>query len=258
MKLLTRVTALIVPLLFVLNANAGGTIEQDYVIKDVREVRAGSGIKLELTQGNVESLKLKTSTEILEYVHVDLTNNTLSLSVRKEFSDVFSWFIWDEVVFTLVVKDLTLIDLSGGVDAKVGDLNLSSLTIKASGGTDADFAKLQAKEINIEASGGSDLEVSSITSEMVRVNVSGGSDFEIKNSGTTNILMITASGGSDCDAKKLDSLTAEVVAGGGSDVDVKASETLKVSAGGASDVNYYGNPQVTSDLGGASDLTARK
>jgi len=258
MKLLTQVTALILPLVFALNASANETIEREYTIKDVREVRVSSGINLELTQGDTESLKLKTSAELFKYVRVDLTNDKLSLYVEKEFDDVFSWFNSDEVFFTLVVKNPELVDFSGGVDAKVGELHLPNLTVKTSGGTDADFANLDIKQITIEASGGSDVDVSRIISETVRVNVSGGSDFELKENGTTNLLIINASGGSDFKAKKLDSLNAEVIAGGASDVDVKASKTLKVNAGGASDVNYYGNPQVTSDVGGASDVTARQ
>ena len=258
MKLLTRVTAVVLPMIFALNTSANEIIEREYTIKDVNEVRVSSGINLVLTQGNTESLNLKTSAELLKYVRVDLTNNKLSLNVEKKFSEVSSWFNFDDVVFTLVVQNLELIDFSGGVDAKVGDLNLSELTVKTSGGSDADFTNLNVKEINIEASGGSDVDVAGITSETVRVNVSGGSDFELKDSGTTHRLFVNASGGSDFKAKKLDSLDVEVIAGGASDVDVKASKTLKVNAGGASDVNYYGNPQVTSDIGGASDVTARQ
>jgi hypothetical protein len=257
MKLLTRMTAIVLPLAFALNASANDAIEREYTINEVRKVRVSSGINLKLTQGDTESLKLQTSDELLKYVRVDLTNNTLSLNVEKKFSDASFWFNSDEVIFTLVVKNLELVDFSGGVDAKVGTLNLPSLAVKASGGTDADFANLNVKEITIEASGGSDVDVARITSETVRVNVSGGSDFELKESGTTQLLIVNASGGGDFKAKKLDSLNAEVIAGGASDVDVKASRTLKVNAGGASDVNYYGNPQVTSDIGGASDLNAR-
>ena len=116
MKLLTQVTALILPLVFALNASANETIEREYTIKDVREVRVSSGINLELTQGDTESLKLKTSAELFKYVRVDLTNDKLSLYVEKEFDDVFSWFNSDEVFFTLVVKNLELVDFSGGVD----------------------------------------------------------------------------------------------------------------------------------------------
>ncbi|MET0356008.1 MAG: DUF2807 domain-containing protein [Cellvibrio sp.] len=256
MKLFVHFIATLLTLLLVLDANASDFIEQDYTIKDVLEVKAGSGIKLEITQGSTESLKLKASAKLVKYVHVDLTNNTLRLSVDREFSDVSSWFSQGQVIFTLVVKDLQLLDLSGGVEANLGNFELAKLTVKNSGGTETKFSRLNVKELNIEASGGSDVSLRNLKSESARLKVSGGSEFDLEESGTTNTLAIDASGGSDCNAKNLASVSAEVEAGGGSDVDVRASTTLKVSAGGASDVNYYGKPQVTSTIGGASDLTA--
>ncbi len=258
MKLITQITTSIATLLLALNTSASERIERDYPIQDVLEVQVSSGIKLELTQGVTESLKLKTSADMLKQIHVDLTNNTLSLRVEKKLLDVTTWFNQGEVVFTLVVKNLKSMELSGGVDARIGNLSLVALSTKASGGTDVNFAQLNVKELSIEASGGSSVKVKNATSESVRLNVSGGSDFEFENSGTTNLLMINASGGSNCKAKKLDSITADVIAGGAADVDVRASRSLTVNAGGASDINYYGNPQVSSSIGGASNLTAKK
>jgi hypothetical protein len=258
MKLITQITAAVATLLLALNASASERIERDYAVKDVLEVEVTSGIKLELTQGETESLKLKTSADMLKQIHVDLTNNKLSLRVEKKLIDITTWFNQGEVVFTLALKNFHSMQLAGGVDARIGNLNLAALSIKASGGTDVNFAQLQVKELSIEASGGSDVEAASITSDTVRINVSGGSGFKLKDSGKTNLLNISASGGSGCKAKKLESITAEVIAGGGSDVDVQASRTLKVNAGGASDIHYYGNPQVNSSIGGASHLNAHQ
>src|SRR4051812_19026984 len=185
MKLLIQMALVLLPLALSSNANARNLIEQDYPVKDVREVHVSSGIKLKLTQGDTESLRLKAPAEMLKQIHVDLTNNTLRLSVEKKFSDISTWFTWDEVVFTLAVKNLHMLDLSGGVDADIGNLTLDTLKIKASGGSDSHFESLNAKEIDVEASGGSDVKIKTTASESVRLNVSGGSDFEVEDNGTT-------------------------------------------------------------------------
>lgn len=257
MKLFVYLIVIASSFLLALGASASDIVERDYTVNNVLEVHAGSGIKLDLTQGSQETLRLKAPASLLKYIHVDLTDNKLRLSVEREFSNVSSWLNQGQIIFTLVVKDLQLLDLSGGVDATVGPLHSGKLTIKNSGGTESTFAGLHVKEINIEASGGSDISVRTLKSDSVRLNISGGSDFDLEDSGTTNLLTIDCSGGSDCNAKKLASNTAEVTAGGASDVDVNVSSRLNVRAGGASDVNYYGKPQVTSDIGGASDLTAK-
>ena len=258
MKLITQITASIATLLIALNTSASERIERDYAIKDVLEVQVSSGIKLELTQGDTESLKLKTSQDMLKQIHVDLTGNKLSLRVEKKLIDVSTWFSQGEVVFTLVLKNIRTMELTGGVDARIGNLNLDALAIKAFGGTDAIFSKLNVKQLSIEAAGGTDIKAAAINSETVSINVSGGAGFELKDSGTTNKLTINSTGGSECKAKKLESLNAEVTAVGGANVDVKATTSLKVTASGAAGVNYYGNPQITSDIKGASQLSAHK
>jgi len=260
MKLLTHIkTAAMtaITLLLALNVSASEIVEHEYTVSDVLEVQVSSGIRLELTQGATESLKLKAPARMLKQIHVDLTNHKLRLSAEKDFVDLFTWLDGEEIVFTLVTKNLQLIDVSGGVEANIGNLKLDALTIKNSGGSESNFSSLDVKELKIETSGGADVSVKKITSDNLNINVSGGSDFELENAGTTNSLMINASGGSDCDAKNLSSVTAEVIAGGAADVDVRASKTLKVSAGGTSDIRYYGNPQVTSNIGGASTLSAK-
>ncbi|RYY76885.1 MAG: DUF2807 domain-containing protein [Gammaproteobacteria bacterium] len=258
MKLLIQIIAVALTFFVALTAIASERVEQEYVIKDVLEVQASSGVRLERIQGETESLKLKTSAELLKHVHVDLTDGKLTLTVEKKFSDPFSWMSKDDVVFSLAIKNLQLIGLSGGVDAKVGKITLPALTIKSSGGADSIFTNLNVKDLSIEASGGSDIKVDTLSSETVRLQISGGSDFNIRQKGTTNSLAINAGGGSNCNAKNLDSFNADVIAGGASDVEVNASKTLKVNAGGASDIDYYGNPQITSHINGASDLTAHK
>lgn len=236
-------------------ANAEQLVEQTYDISDVQELYASSGISLEVTQAGSESLSVKTSSTNLKRVHVDLTNHKLSLSIDNGLSQAFHWFDKNEVIFLVVVKNLNQLELSGGVDAKVGKLDLEKLIIKNSGGSETHFNSLQVKDIAIDISGGASVNVGVMNSEKVKVQLSGGSEFKVDDSSTTNFLTIDAGGGSEYKAKKLVSQAAEVRAGGAAEVDLSVAKTLKVNAGGASNVNYYGKPSVISDIGGASELT---
>lgn len=236
------------------SASAGQVAEQVYDINDVRELYAGSGLSLDISQGNTESLRVKASSAMLKRVHVDLTDHKLSLSVDHSLRDAFEWSNKNEVIVVLVVKNLNQLDLSGGVEAKIGKLNLEKLIVKNSGGSETDFENLQVKDISIDASGGASINVGVMNSEKVSVQLSGGSEFTIDDSSATNFLTIEAGGGSEYKAKELLSQAADVRAGGAAEVDLSVEKTLKVSAGGASSVNYYGKPRVISDIGGASEL----
>ena len=238
------------------NARAEQLSEQTYDIRDVRELYAASGLALEITQGDTESLRVSASPNIMKRVHVDVTNHKLSLSVDNGLSHGFNWFGKSQVTFFIVIKDLAQLELSGGVEAKIGKLKLEKLIVKSSGGSEANFENLQIKDIFIDTSGGASVNLGVINSEKVKVQLSGGSEFNVNESGATNFLTIEAGGGSEYKAKKLLSQAAEVRAGGAAEVDLSVEKTLSVNAGGASSVNYHGKPSVISDIGGASELTA--
>jgi len=254
MKLISLASAIFASLLFSVVTKADDVVEQSYTIKDVLEVHASSGIKLELTQGDTESLNLKAPAKVFKQIHVDQTDHKLSLKID---TNIFHLSGKEQIVFTLKVKNLQLLDLSGGVEANIGKLTLDKLIIKSSGGSEAEFANLQVKDLNIDTSGGAEVNLGTIKSEKVNLVLSGGSELDVKSSGSTNSLTINTGGGSECKAEKLSSETAEVVAGGASEIQVRASKTLKVTAGGASSVDYYGKPTVNSNVGGASDLSAK-
>jgi len=257
MKLISLASAVFASLLFSVGTNADDIVEQSYTIKDVLEVHASSGIKLELAQGDTESLTLKAPAKVFKQIHVDQTDQKLSLKIDTGINNIFHLSGKEQIIFTLKVKNLQLLDLSGGVEANIGKLTLDKLIIKSSGGSEAEFANLQIKDLNIDASGGAEVNLGTIKSEKLNLVLSGGSELDVKSSGSTNFLTINAGGGSECKAEKLSSETAEVIAGGASEIQVRASKTLKVSAGGASSVDYYGKPTVSSNVGGASELSAK-
>lgn len=246
-------------LLMVVNVHAEDLVAQAYPVSGVTGVQVGGGAFLEISQGDTESLTVETTPEIMKRVKVDLTDHLLTLSVKHE-GKIFNWFNNnnEKVRFILQVKQLSLMDLSGAVQATMGNYRGEKIVLKSSGASRANFANLQINHLQLDGSGASNIEIQTLTSQKMYIDLSGASNFKVEKSGKTNELKVGASGASNYHGQQLIAAIADVDASGASTIDLRVNETLKAEASGASNINYYGAAKVTSSATGASHVNARQ
>lgn len=227
-----------------------------YPIHDVREVVVNGGASLELVQGDTESLRAEATQEVLTRVKVDLSGQRLTLGVKSDRGGFFQWINHSDehVRFVLQVKDLSRLELSGGVTARVGDLTVSMLKIDLSGSSHAVMSGLTATGLTIHSSGAGRLEAGNIRAEQLRLDMSGASSVDIREEGQVNDIRLDVSGASKYHGKSLASKTAWASASGASYIELRVEDSLEAHASGASHISYHGNPRTSQHSSGASRI----
>ncbi|WP_316824602.1 head GIN domain-containing protein [Pedobacter miscanthi] len=191
---------------------------KNYPVKNFSSIGVSSGIDLYLTQGNSESVSIKSDSETLKDIIVEQNGDNVTIKFRDGIK-------WSGVFKNRVIKAY---------------VNFKTLnTLAASGGSDV-FTQNQIKtdKLAIRSSGGSDLKLTVACSDL-SIQSSGGSDLSLK--GKTENMTIQSSGGSDVHAYELISDYAKVQASGGSDVNIYVNKGLEAAASGGGDVSYKGN-----------------
>ncbi|GGH07910.1 DUF2807 domain-containing protein [Pedobacter zeae] len=191
---------------------------KNFPVKNFSSIGVSSGIDLYLTQGNSETVSIKSDAETLKDIIVEQNGNNVNIKFKDGIK-------WSSLFKNRVIK------------AYVTFKTLNALA--ASGGSDV-FTQNQIKtdKLAIRSSGGSDLKLTVICKDL-SIQSSGGSDLNLK--GKAENMTIQSSGGSDIDAYELITEYAKVQASGGSDVDIYVNKGLEAAASGGGDVSYKGN-----------------
>jgi hypothetical protein len=234
------------------------TVAKTYPVKDFSEFVAGGGTKIEITQDGTEYLRVEADAEVMKRVKVDQTGKRVSVWVKSD-SNFFNWFGHGEgqVRVVLKVKHLEYLELSGGAQAKVGDLQEDKLSVSNSGAANAEFEDVNAAELRLDLSGAANVRIGSVNSQKQNFDLSGAANVEIKGESNTQSLTADVSGASNLRAKLLTAKNAKVDASGASHIELTVTEQLHADASGASNVSYYGNPKASTDSSGASHITAK-
>ena len=195
-------------------------IERKINLSDFNQISLSSGIKIYLTQGEEETIRLKGNVNALDKVMINKKSNVLEL--KFDYKNSYSSWGWkkDQAVKAYIsFKTLNKLIASGGSDI-IGQNNF------------------KLNDLSIISSGGSNINLN-LTANYLKVTTSGGSD--IKLNGRADELELTSSGGSDIKAFGLIVEDINVVASGSSDVQLHADKSIKAVASGASEIQYKGS-----------------
>lgn len=241
---------------------ADDVIAKAYEIKDVSELVVSGGGRVQITQGDTESLRVEAAQDVMARVKVDLSGDKLSLSVRNSaggfsFFDLFKHRN-DEVLYVLQLKKLHYLGLSGASSATFGNWVGGDMKLNVSGAGAANFTHLQVNDLFVELTGASDSRVEMLTARKLTFELSGAANMDIKGASQTSFLKVGASGASNFHGKLLKAAQADVDASGASNLDLHVTDVLKAGASGASNIRYLGQPKLDSNASGASHIKAIK
>ncbi len=227
---------------------SGDVITEDRDVSGFDRVSLSFAGRMTITQGDEESLTIEAEDNVMELIETEVRNGKLSIGLERNYSVITT----ETVHYTLTVKDLTELAISGAADIEIGDLVTDSLEVKISGAGNIEFDSLETGSLEIDISGAGDIEVNDLTAETLRVDLSGAGSIEV--SGTVTDQVVSMSGLGSYDGRDLESETCEVSLSGAGSATVWATESLEVDISGAGSVNYYGNPSVDSSISGLGDL----
>jgi hypothetical protein len=190
--------------------------------------------KVNIIQGDVESLNISGPDNLVPEIITTVTNGTLIIKNQPNIT-INPLGADNPLTFTIAVKDLTSLDLSGLGDVQVEALTTPSMVIKMSGAGKLTQNQISTTSLNISLSG------------------LGGIDI----SGMADSATIDLSGAGSVNAADLQLKTANVTISGLGSATLWVSDQLTGNISGAGGVNYYGNPQTnvkSSGLGSFKSL----
>lgn len=201
---------------------------QDFTAIDMRAVG-----KVVITQGEGESLSIQGSDNILPIIETSVENGVLVIQTREKI-DITGLHDETVLIFTIGVKDLSSLVISGAADVEMGSLSTSALEIVMSGAGQFVVEQLNADSIDILLSGVGNVEVSG---EVIRA--------EINISGTGSI-----------HASDLKIQTCEVDLSGLGGATLWVTDQLSGLISGGGTISYYGNPQTDTETTGIGEFKA--
>jgi hypothetical protein len=223
-------------------SNAGVKVitPSNTLISENRDVSGFTGInfstlgKVNIMQGDVESLNINGPDNLVPEIITTVTNGTLIIKTQPNVT-INPLGAENPLTFTIVVKNLTSLNLSGLGDVQVETLTTPSLDIKVSGA-----GKLTQNQISTTT---------------LNVNLSGLGGIDISGEAPTGTFDISGAGSINAPDLKLTTATVTISGLGGATLWVTDQLTGNISGTGS--VSYYGSPQTnvkSSGLGSFKSL----
>ena len=185
-----------------------------------------------IRQGDSESLTVQAPSDYLRYLETRVEDGTLHIDQRRGFIGGPI----RKVTFTLTVKELNGLHLSGAGSVKVLD-------------------GLQSKDISVTLSGAGSIEIDNLQAESLSVNFSSAGAIVV--AGKVNSQSVNLSGLGSYESGDLESRTASVNLSGAGSATLWVTEKLDVSVSGVGSVSYFGNPQVNQNVSGLGSVNGK-
>jgi len=184
-----------------------------------------------IKQGEEESLTIEGPNNLLRNIETEVVGNTLYIDSTRGIINGSM----QKIVFTLTVKNVNEVALSGAGSVRIDELNSDRLEVILTG----------AGSIRID-----DLNTMDLT---VLLNSAG----SIAISGITQNQDVILSGVGSYDGGDLQSLHASVILSGAGSTELWVTDTLDVTVSGVGSVAYYGFPSVEQNISGLGSVTSR-
>lgn len=179
-------------------------------------------------QGSEEALTVEADDNILPYIETFMRGRELVLKIKDGYSIRNSVTIR----YTVKVKSLNGISISGAGNLTAEKLSVDDLTLNVSGAGNMKISDLQADDL--------------------RATASGSGNYDLK--GKVKSQTITISGVGNYTAGDLESSQAEVTVSGSGNVTLWVAEKLDIRVAGFGNVNYYGQPTVAQSITGGGGV----
>jgi hypothetical protein len=183
--------------------------------------------KINIMQGDKESLNISGPDNLVPEISTTVSNGTLIIR-NKENITVSPLSNGNPLTFTIVVKNLTSLNVSG-----VGDIQLETLSTPS-------------MEINL--SGAGNVVMNQLTTDSLNINLSGVGGLNA--SGVSPKVTIDISGAGNVNATDLKIQTANVTISGLGGATLWVTDQLTGDISGAGSVSYYGSPQTSTKTTG--------
>jgi len=244
MKTSSRILSLILVVMLaatgcsVIGNRIGRTITpSNVIISENRDVSGFSGIdmstvgKVVLSQGSTESLTVSGSDNLVPLIKTTVRKGILYIETTENIN-VISFTSDNMLTYTIVVKDLSSLTISGLGDVQMGTLTTPKLSVTMSGAGNAQISQLTTDELTVTVSGLGSVELG----------------------GEAKQATIDISGAGSVNSPDLKIQTANVTIPGLGGATLWVTDRLTGNISGAGNVSYYGNPQTNTNTSGLGNF----
>jgi len=188
---------------------------------------AGMG-DLHIVQGDEESLSIEAEDNLLQYITTEVVGSELRIGIK----DGANILPTKSIKFTLGVKELNKVSVSGAGNVSADSLESDNLELSVSGAGNIDLKDLNVKDLVVHSSGTGNFTMA----------------------GKADTQNITISGAGNYRGGDLESNSAELTVSGAGNSTLWVKDSLQVKISGFGRVEYYGEPKVTQDISGGGSV----
>jgi len=201
-------------------------------VSDFERIRIETFGEFLIEQGEEESLTIEAPRDYLRYITTEVDDKTLVINTRRGFIGGPV----RRVVFTITVKDLNAITLSGAGAVKIMNLESEELAVTLTGAGSIEIDDLQARELDVNLTSAGAIIIA----------------------GKVDKQDIDLSGVGSYEAGDLQSEEASISLSGAGSAVVWVEDLLDVDVSGLGSVSYYGkNPVVRQNVSGLGSVNSR-
>jgi hypothetical protein len=210
---------------------SGNSAVEERQVSGIERVSLTAIGELTIIQGDEEGLTVEADDNIMPYIETVMRGRELYLEIRNGISinPITT------IRYTLRVKDLNRISVTGSGNIYADELDVDDLNLSISGSGNMNFGSLNATNL--------------------KVTTSGSGNFDL--AGTVERQDITITGSGNYRARELESTRANVQISGAGSVTVRAAEELDVRITGFGNVDYYGSPNVSQTISGSGNVRSQ-
>lgn len=147
---------------------SGTVISESRDVKDFTRIEFVGIGKLRIEQSDTESLSIRTDDNLMEHIATTVENGTLKLHTKNDVNLNPS----SEITYTLLVKKLERVGVSGGAEMDATGIHTESMTLAVSGAGDMKITG-DTVDLKIAISGAGKLSAEGFPSKSATVSISG-------------------------------------------------------------------------------------
>jgi hypothetical protein len=210
---------------------SGNVVTEQRQVSGVERVTLTSIGDLTIIQGDEEGLTIEADDNLLPYIKAEMRGRELNIGLENGVSVRNI----SPIRYTLRIKDINRISVSGSGNIDAEELTVGDLTLSITGSGNVNIVQLTAGDLNVTTSGSGNYDLAGKVAKQE----------------------ITITGSGNYRAGDLESTRASVQISGAGNVTVWAEEELDVRITGFGSVDYYGKPQVSQSISGSGSVNSQ-
>lgn len=217
------------------NSNSGNSQVRN--VGKFTGVSVSSGIKVNFTQGNNQSVIVDTDQNMQQYVSTEVQNGILNISVNNKGKKNLNF---KKLVVNVEAPQLSSAKVSSGSNlATMNTITEDDFRAEVSSGANLNADLNIKNNVNIDISSGSSAKID-VRASSFELQGSSGSMATI--TGNSDKVFIDLSSAASCNAQNLVANQVNAEATSGSNIKVHAKESLTATSSSGSSIRYNGNP----------------